>query len=140
MDPDDVDRRFAELVTTEFGEQAWREPKDAPRAPDRSGPVGQDPESHGPVRYEPVEDEPGNDDVDYRRVSAPAPLPADVRIAVILSAAGLVGLLLAGFVVNLPANLVWLAPAAAGGGVVWLLVRAMRRPPRDPDDGSGAVL
>jgi hypothetical protein len=102
-------------------------------------PVADDPVPDDPVAV-PSADDPVVDDVDYRTPSASAPLPADVRIAVILSAAGLVGLLVAGFVVNLPANLVWLGPAAAGGGLVWLLVRAMRRPPRDPDDGSGAVL
>ncbi|MGJ6981012.1 hypothetical protein ACSDQ9_10880 [Aestuariimicrobium soli] len=154
MDPTDVDRRFAELVTAEFGEGAMRgdhgapheadvevaEPgKPEPRTPEPRKPqprISQPrmPESAPPVRVESAGDVEPADDVDYRSPGPRPPLPADIRIAAAVLAVGLVVLLLAGFVLNVPANLVWVGPVAAGGGVVWLLVRALRRPPRDPDD------
>lgn len=150
MDPLEVDRRFAELVTTEFGADALGGDRPLQARPRQPGPEHPAPQVPSPpqtpsapqtpsVRQVPPAPEPeplADDDVDYRTPAPRPPWPTDVRIATSIVAAGLVVLVVGGFVTTLPAPLMWLASPAVTCALGWLAVRAMRRPPRDPDDSG----
>ena len=136
MDPQDVDRRFAELVTAEFGADALRGDRPLQARPRQPEPTREHQPPTGPEV--PTADEPQtfDDDVDYRTPAPRRPWPADVAIATSIVAVGLVVLVVGGFVTTLPAQLMWLASPAVTCALGWLAVRAMRRPPRDPDDSG----
>ena len=144
VDPKDVDRRFAELVASEFGDDRSRWPgmtpddpapqprKVTPARPQTPPPVAPTSRTEPDPWTEPeswTEPEP-----DYRTPAPRGPLPPDITIAAIFVAAGLTALVLAAVVTQLPSVVRAIGPLLAVAGLGWLVVRAMRRPPRDPDD------
>ncbi|WP_203569193.1 hypothetical protein [Aestuariimicrobium ganziense] len=142
-DPDEVDRRFAELVERQFGETTRGRgvPEVAPQVSPTQASPSPAPSSPPPPAPPPVDQNFDlwlDDDVDYREVprqQSSWSLP--VLLGFLTSVGGLILLFLVLFGMGLDRWLVWLAVAGMVGGVAVLMWVALNRHP-DEDDQPGA--
>lgn len=137
MEPTDVDRRFADLIKTEFGESVARPAAKRPLSPRPAPPTQAVTPSKTDTPASQADDVAGWAE-DYRVVPPRPRISRDLRIAGVVLGAGLLILLASVLLPSVPAAVVWVAPTMVVASLSWLMIRALRRPPRDPMGGTGA--
>lgn len=146
-DPAEVDRRFQELMRAEFSDAEAFSSDAAGLGEEASQPTTRPTGWVRPFRAGRVDDEDDDvldldfhDDQSYREVPEDAePWSPMSMLGFVLLGAGLAGMFAMLFGVALGSPWAQLALAATIGGLVVLLVQALRAPGRD-DDGDGARL